>query len=222
MFALVAAAAFALQVQVKSSTDSASKKHSVSITIGGSDTTGRARREPRRIPVTPELLRTAFDDSTARTLLLRARRARLEQDSALVAYDAMSFQRISAGMGIGSFGRDRLIFRHEAATHVRWQQGVGAWVELQGARTALPIAPPDAADSADHDMNLDDPGAIPYYPGYESLWIGGGVAKAQVDEREIVHPLAGGAEAYYTYATGDSVSLRLPDGKVIQDRKSVV
>ncbi len=219
MFALVAAAAFALQVQVKSSTDSASKKHSVSITIGGSDTTGRARREPRRIPVTPELLRTAFDDSTARTLLLRARRARLEQDSALVAYDAMSFQRISAGMGIGSFGRDRLIFRHEAATHVRWQQGVGAWVELQGARTALPIAPPDAADSADHDMNLDDPGAIPYYPGYESLWIGGGVAKAQVDEREIVHPLAGGAEAYYTYATGDSVSLRLPDGKVIQLRE---
>lgn len=221
MFVLVAATAAALtfQVKVQSSTDSATRKHSVSITIGGNDTTRREKDVPRRIPVTPELLRTAFDDPMARTLLLQARKARLEQDSALQSYDATAYQRISAGMGIGSFGRDRLMFRHEDVTHVRWQQGVGAWVQLQGARTAIPIAGMDAADSADHDMNLDDMGAIPYYPGYESLWIGGGVAKAQVDERDIVHPLAGGAEAYYTYATGDSMSFRLPDGTVIALRE---
>jgi hypothetical protein len=221
MFVIVAAAAAVLtmQVQVRSGTDSATKKHSVSISIGGNDTTRREKDLPRRIPVTPELLRTAFDDSMARTLLLKARTARLQQDSALVSYDAMAYQRISAGMGIGSFGRDRLMFRHEDVTHVRWQQGVGAWLELKGARTAIPIVSKEAADSADHDMNLGDMGAIPYYPGYESLWIGGGIAKAQVDERDIVHPLAGGAEAYYTYATGDSVSLRLPDGKVIQLRE---
>jgi hypothetical protein len=218
MFALLAAATLALQVQVHAGQDSA-KKHSVSISIGGPDTTRREKDLPRRLPVTPELLRTAFEDSGAHILLLRARKARLEQDSALIAYDATTYQRISAGLGIGRIGRDRLIFRHEDATRVRWQQGVGAWVELKGARTAIPIAPSEAQDSADAGMNEEDMGTIPYYPGYESLWIGGGVAKAQVDEREIVHPLAGGAEAYYTYATGDSVSFRLPDGKVIQLRE---
>lgn len=221
MFVLIAAtaAALAFQVKVQSGTDSATKKHTVSITIGRSDTTHRDKDVARRIPVTPELLRTAFDDSMARTLLLKARKARLEQDSALVSYDATSYQRISAGLGIGSFGRDRLMFRHEAVTNVRWQRGVGAYVELKGARTVIPIAPPEASDSANHGMNLDDIGSVPYYPGYESLMIGGGVAKAQVDEREIVHPLASGAEAYYTYATGDSMSFRLPDGKVIQLRE---
>lgn len=220
MFALVAAAALAMQVQVRAGQDS-SQKHalSVSVSVGGADTSRHGQHAPRRIPLTPELLRTAFADSQARTLLLRARTARLEQDSALVSYDATTYQRISAGLGIGSIGRDRLMFRHEDATRVRWQRGVGAWVELKGARTAIPIAPAEAQDSADAGMNDDDMGTIPYYPGYESLWIGSGVAKAQVDEREIVHPLAEGAEAYYTYATGDSMSFRLPDGKVVRLRE---
>jgi len=72
---------------------------------------------------------------------------------------------------------------------------------------------------------MNDPdmaAAIPYYPGYEPLWVGGGMARAQVDEKEIVNPIADGAEAYYTYETGDSVSLRLPDGKSIQLRELAV
>ncbi|HEY5220062.1 MAG TPA: hypothetical protein VIJ16_09640, partial [Gemmatimonadaceae bacterium] len=221
MFLLVVAATAALtfQVKVQSRADSASKKHTISISILGKDTTRRENDAPRRIPVTPEMLRTAFADSAARTLLLRARKARLEQDSALVSYDAMSYQRISAGLGLGMLGRDRLAFRHEDVAHVRWQRGVGAHVELKGARTAIPVAPAEASDSSDHDMNMEDMAAIPYYPGYESLWIGSGVAKAQVDERQIVHPLATGAEAYYTYAIGDSLALRLPDGRRIELRE---
>ncbi|OYV64005.1 MAG: hypothetical protein B7Z72_13900, partial [Gemmatimonadetes bacterium 21-71-4] len=218
MFALVVAAAFAIQVQVQAGKDTAGKKDvNVRINVGAGG--ARPRGAPRRIPVTPELLRTAFKDPEARTLLLRARAARMTQDSALLSYDAMSYQRISAGLGFSSIGRDRLMFRHEDVAHVRWQRGVGAWVQLEGARTAIPIAPAEAQDSANRDMNFDDGSAIPYYPGYETLWIGGGVAKAQVNEREIVHPLAEGAEAYYTYATGDSLTLRLPDGKRIQLRE---
>jgi hypothetical protein len=222
MFVFVAAAAVVLSahVQVTSVADTTTGQRSVSISIGDRDTTRRERRAPRRIPLTPELLRTAFDDSTARVLLHKARRARLQQDSALQSYDATAYQRISAGLGIGKFGGDRLMFRRESVTHVRWQAGVGAWVRLEGARTAIPIAPPDAADSADHDMNLEsDMASVPYYPGYESLWIGGSFAKAQVDENDIVHPLAEGAEAYYTYATGDSVSFHLPGGHTIELRE---
>ncbi len=219
MLVLVAAtaAALAFQAQVKVTRDTGQTKGSVTVSVGVTpDVQGG---EPVRIPVTPELLRTAFKDSAARTLLLRARKARMQQDSALLSYDATAYQRISAKLGIGSFGPSRLIFRHEAVTHVRWQRGVGAWVQLEGARTALPIAPGEAQDSANAGMNSANMGAIPYFPGYESLWIGGGVAKAKVDEREIVHPLAEGAEAYYTYATGDSIKFELPGGKIIELRE---
>jgi hypothetical protein len=219
MLALVSVAAFAFQVQVRVSSDTA-RKQGTSISVGvGPGARRRPPGEPKRIPVTEEHLRTAFKDSAARELLLRARVARLALDSALTSYDAMSYQRISAGLGFGSSGPDRLMFRREDVSHVRWARGVGAWIELKGARTAIPIAPPEAADSADEGMNNDIMSPIPYYPGYDALWIGGGVARTQVDEREIVHPIAEGAEAYYTYETGDSTIIHLPDGRVVSLRE---
>ena len=77
------------------------------------------RRAPRRIPLTDELRTSAFKDPTAHDLLLRARLARLTQDSLLVSYDAKTYQRISAGLGFKAIGRDRLLFRHEDASHVQ-------------------------------------------------------------------------------------------------------
>src|SRR6185369_16755352 len=75
-----------------------------------SDTTGRRRRYGNvRKAVTADLLATAFKDATAKGTLLKGRAARLTQDSALIAYDAMAYQRISAGMGFTKIGRDRLI-----------------------------------------------------------------------------------------------------------------
>src|SRR5262249_50347872 len=151
------------------------------------------------LPVTAEVLATAFRDPSARTLLERARVARMVQDSALLSYDATAYQRISAGLGFARIGRDRLIFRTENVSRVRWQRDIGAWVDVKGARTAIPIAPDEAQKEAQHDMmdEVQDLSVIPYYPGYEALWVGTDVAKSQVDEREFVHPLAKGAEAYY-------------------------
>ena len=89
----LAAAALALQVQLPA------------------DSPATSRRAPRRVPVTAEHLGTAFRDTAARSLLLRARVARMEQDSALLAYDATAYHRISLGMGFRVLGRDRLVFR---------------------------------------------------------------------------------------------------------------
>ena len=178
------------------------------------------KHEGRRRPVTPELEATAFKDPLARATLLHARAARLSQDSALVAYDAMSYERISAGMGIGPIGRDRLLYRYESASRVRWQQGVGVWIDVKGARTAIPMVASEEQNETHgnvHDSDLT--GAIPYYPGYEPLWVGGDLAKAQVDESELVNPIADGAEAYYTYTSGDSISWRLPDKRTIKLRE---
>lgn len=225
ILAVLAAAALALQVvtvEHDTGTTKQQKKTEVSISL-----TGRNRRDtlpPKRIPVTAEHLRTAFADPLARDLLTRVREARREQDSAIVAYDAMAYQRVSAGMGFSKLGRDRLIYRQESATHVRWRRGVGAWIELTGARVAIPIAPDDGKEEANEENNEnvnDAMDVLPYYPGYEPLiaFDRHQVEQTQVDERQLVHPLVAGAEAYYTYATGDSITFKLPDGFVVRLRE---
>ena len=182
------------------------------------DSTGRRRRPKRdakRVAVTPEHLATAYKDSAAKNLLLLARDARMRQDSALQGYDAVTYQRISAGLGFAKFGRDRLAFRSEQSTRVRWRRGIGAYVDVTGSRAVIPIAGRSGSVNLDGDIS-----PIPYYPGSESLWIGSSAARQAVDENEgIVHPLAEGAEAYYTYASGDSAMFRLPDGKAIRLRE---
>ena len=182
------------------------------------DSVGRRRRpkrDPKRVAVTAEHLATAYKDSAAKKLLALSRDARMRQDSALQAYDAVTYQRISAGLGFARFGRDRLAFRSEQSTRVRWRRGVGAYVDVTGSRAVIPIAGSSGGVNLDGDIS-----PIPYYPGSESLWIGSSAARQAVDENEgIIHPLADGAEAYYTYATGDSAMFKLPDGRIIRLRE---
>jgi len=219
--------AIAMQVKVdvavkRDSTHSTKKSTSIGIAIGSGATDNRGR-EPRRVPVTAEHLRTAFKTPLARAVLERARSARMSQDSALMSYEATAYLRISAGMGFSKIGRDRLAFRHENVTNVKWHRDVGAWIDVKGARTAIPIAPEEEAQKeTEQELNNDaDMTPLPYYPGQEPLisFNGSGMVKSQVDERDMVHPLAEGAEAYYTYAVGDSVAFRLPDGKTIELRE---
>ena len=208
-----------VDARVKRDTADPKKKNvNIGVTIGDSDD---RRGPPKRIPVTEEHLRTAFKSASARTLLERARAARLSQDSALMSYDATAYSRVSAGMGFSRIGRDRLIFRHENATRVQWRRDVGAWIDVKGARTAIPVAPEEAQQETADELNDSDMTPVPYFPGQEPLisMNGGGVMKSSVDERDLVHPLAEGAEAYYTYEVGDSVTFRLPDARTIELRE---
>jgi hypothetical protein len=182
------------------------------------DSVNKERRLSKRIPLTPALLSSAFRDPGARTLLNAARAARLDQDTSLRGYDATSYERMSVGMGFKRIGRDRLLMRNERAARVVWSRGSPALVQILGRRQVMPML--EGAGDAEIDPSQDV--LIPYYPGRESLWIGSGLAKADVSESEIIHPLASGAEAYYTYATGDSVSFKLPGGKTIQLRELVI
>ena len=175
----------------------------------------RPKKEARRIAVTPEHLATAYKNPGARELLLLARNARMQQDSALQAYDATTYQRISAGLGFTKFGRERLAFRSEQSTHVRWRRGIGAYVDITGSRAVVPIGGSHSTVRMEGSFS-----PIPYYPGSETLWIGSSASNQAVDENQgIIHPLAEGSEAYYTYATGDSATFRLPDGKTIRLRE---
>lgn len=214
---LLLAAVALLQVAQPPRADTVPAARAAADSAAARDSVGRARRERvRRIPVTAEHLRTAFDDAGARSLLGRAREARIRQDTALAAYDATTYQRISAGMGIRRFGRERLLFRQEEATRVRWRRGEGAVIDVVGARQAVPSGKGGLQLQVEVDSDI---GPIPYFPGQESLWMGSDLAKREVNEREIVHPLAEGSEAYYRYRSGDSVTVRLQGGRTIRLRE---
>ncbi|MCE2953887.1 MAG: hypothetical protein ACK6DR_04245 [Gemmatimonas sp.] len=147
---------------------------------------------------------TAFRDEAARTMLLGARVARLRQDSALLGYDVRALQRYSIGVGFADKGRARNIVTYESASRVRWQRARGVVVDVQGARTSSGLIPRDALDNGEASMSA----SIPYYPGRDELWVGNDVVTGEVDDREMVHPMVEGAEAYYVYASGDTASIR--------------
>jgi hypothetical protein len=169
----------------------------------------------KRVEVTEEMRRTAFKDPAARELLLRAREARLTQDSALLSYDVKSYQRVSVGMSLRASARERLAFRNESASRVRWHRDVGARVEVLGARSVAPIVQgaKGAEDDIVDDTDFSDMMAIPYYPGMDELWLFNMIGSSEKEGNILVHPIAEGSEAYFTFATGDSVSMTLPDGK---------
>ena len=182
---------------------------------GHRDSVRTAARIARRPALTPALIASAFKDTRARDLLTKAREARLKQDSTLTSYDAKTYERISVGMGFKRIGRDRLLMRAESASDVKWQRGKPAMITVTGQRSVFP----SMDGMGDGEIDLDTESDIPYVPGRETLWIGGGLAKADVSENEIIHPLAAGAEAFYTYAAGDSVSFQLPGGGRIELRE---
>src|SRR5215217_918342 len=156
------------------------------------DSAERARRRAKQVALTPALLANAFKDAGARDLLASARRARLAQDSSISGYDATAYERMSVGLGFKRIVRNRLLMRTERATRIVWSRGGPAYVEVLGKRAAMPMLD----GIGDADIDIDDAVMLPYYPGRETLWIGSGIAKADIDQSEMIHPLARGAEAY--------------------------
>ncbi len=179
---------------------------------------GRARR----VEVTEAMRTSAFADAGARELLERARVARVRNDDGISAYDATTYQRLSAGLGFKALGRDRLAFRVENSAHVRWSRAVGLYMEITGSRAVVPMIAGIGGKEAEREMSrgeMGDMAPVPWFPGKEALWMGGGIARAQVDDRQMVHPLATGSEAYYRYATGDSLTINISKDRTIRLRE---
>ena len=102
MVLLPIAIAFQVQVGVTVGSDSAQKAREKlqRAEVEAEFEAGAPPRRPQtfhRIPLTDALRASAFKDPAARDLLLRARAARLRQDSALASYDATTYQRVSVG-----------------------------------------------------------------------------------------------------------------------------
>jgi len=190
----------------------------------------RRREEPeeewhRRGPLpdaTPEIIASAYRDGQTQEIIDKARRARWFQDSTLTSYDATVKQRLSAGLNVKAIGRDRLLFRSEVAARVRWTRPNRAWVDVLGARTAVPVSFPGARVLT----GVAELVPIPYFTGSERLmwWANFDGGEGDNDEGPFsyVHPLDEGAEAVYQYRPGESASIRLPSGREIALREVIV
>lgn len=182
---------------------------------GDSTRRDTTRRAPRAI-VTPALLASAYKDAAARSMIGRAREARMTQDSSIQSYDATTLQRMTAGMGLSRFGRDRMLFRYESSSRVRWLRGVGASIEITGRRAVAPSI-------GKADIEIDEIlSPVPYFPGRDALWAGFVQVKDEISDEGLIHPLATAAEAYYVYETGDSLRFHLADGVTIRLREVLV
>ena len=159
----IAAAAFQVQATPPSTTTRRREPPKTVVRDSSADST--ARRAPRRLAVTSELVASAFRTPATRALYERARRARLAQDSAIRNYDSIARQRMSVNLGIAARGREHLMFREESAARVQWQHDVGTYIDLSGARVGIPVASnTDEIDALLGDLKTISP--IPYYPGY--------------------------------------------------------
>ena len=172
----------------------------------------------RRRPVTAALQSSAFADSATKALFELARHARTAQDSALRGYDAKTQARITVNLGTSALVRNRLLFRTENVSNVKWRRGQGMWIEPLASRTTVPMA---------KNVNVSGIAAalvpVPYFPGREQLWLPStdmATVRRDVDESEgFIHPLARGSEAYYKYRIGDSIQIRLPGGEPLMLRE---
>lgn len=181
----------------------------------GSSSRDSVNRKPKKqITATPEQIESAYADAGARSLIGRARVARLIQDSSIKSYEASTLQRLTVGLGLGKLGRERILFRNEGSARVRWSRSIGAQIDVTGRRSAAPSL--GTATDVDIEGALSP---IPYYPGRDALWLGLDVVKETENDDDIVNPLSKFAEAFYTYHTGDSLTFRLPDGTRIQLRE---
>lgn len=174
----------------------------------GGDSATRAR-------LAAEAAVSAFSSPEARAVFERAREARERQDSALKAYRATTTQRMSVHLGARRLGLEKLLFQGDNVAQISWRRDVGVRVRPMGSRMTVPMA-------SDVSGDFVSAVSIPYFPGREQLWFPSsdfGRVKTDVDDRDIIHPLARGAERWYRYDTGDSADIALPDGKVIKLRE---
>ena len=159
-------------------------------------------------------------DPAARTLFETAQANWRTVDESIVRYTALIQQRIAVMLRTPL--KDRVIYRNETAVRAFWDQDYDAVIQVLGTHSEYP-GRSIAVREGDLDFLDDLPFDDPFEPGGDRLLFG-----LDTDEDDspfetnagdgfwIVHPLAEGSDSVYRYESGDTLSLALPDGRVLQ------
>lgn len=146
----------------------------------------------------------AYLDEAARETVRLGRVHRNTVDRSIRRYTAIVQERFSAGLRAG--GLERLLFRREVAARIDWRSEGPVRLEVLGAREAIPIAirgvqiPSGLEDYVPH---------VAFDPIDRDVFI-------QLDTTFLRHPLADDAESHYRFRSGDTTTIRLPEGRDIR------
>jgi hypothetical protein len=146
----------------------------------------------------------AYLDAAARTTVMQARAYRERVDRSITRYQAVSTERIS--LGLSALRRERLFFRREMAARLDWRREGVTRIEVLGARQVIPAALPGVRVAEDAD-------AVRHHafdPADDRLFLG------LMDSSFVYHPFAEGSEAHYRFRSGDTTTIRLPDGRTVR------
>lgn len=147
-----------------------------------------------------------YADATARALVQRARGARDDVGRAITGYTALVRHRAAAMLRLPL--KDRTLGRSESAARVHWRRDGATLVELLAGRE-------QEAQSVSPMTDFD--GGHLFDPTSDRVYFGLGVGRDDVEEDLwIAHPLADESERHYRYASGDTLTLRLPGGGAVR------
>lgn len=153
----------------------------------------------------------AFADAGAAALMNRARDARARSEGSLRSYTAIVRNRAMAGLRMPL--RDRTLFRAEGAAQVRWSRDGENVIQVLAGRAQTPAGISAARDGG---------GITPFDPRQDRLYFGMMRDSARQtpqtgddDDFYIEHPLGANAERHYRYRAGDTLVIRLQDGRAL-------
>ncbi len=158
------------------------------------------------VPPAREAMADAYLDTTARHLVDIARGSWSRSQSTLLAYTAIVRQRISAALRTPL--RDRTVFRAESAARVRWDRDDPIIAQVLAGRMQHP-----AGVEIDADVSVFAVDQL-FDPSSDRLLFG--LTDRDSEDIWIRHPLASYSEQDYRFRSGDTLTLRLPDGRQVR------
>ena len=153
----------------------------------------------------------AFADPAARAIFEAAHANWKSVEQSVLRYQAVIRQRMAAR--IRAPLKDRVLYRDETAVRAFWDHEYDAVVQVLGAKSQYPG---HATARSEGDLEWLDDLAFdePFDPGDDRLMLGWSDPEEEPDDDfRIEHPLAEGADSLYRYASGDTLTLSLPDGR---------
>lgn len=155
----------------------------------------------RRLLLTLAVLLSMPAVGRGQDILERARARQARPDTSLHDYRTRLDTRVSVGVITDPLAPARLAVASELATSMAWDRAAGLQVRMLGERYVTALR-----SGAQAGLDFDRPWFVATTPGDSLRLLGSGI---EIPSRAALHPFAPGAERYYRYEIGDTLTLRL-------------
>lgn len=141
--------------------------------------------------------------ASSQDVLERARARHSRPDTVLADYRSRLNTLVSIGFIDEPLAPPKLILASELAAAVAWDRAAGLQIRMLGQRYVTGFMLSGGEDAA---LDFSEPWFVATTPG-DSLRVLGGI---ELPGRAAVHPFAAGADRFYDYELGDTISLFTP------------